>query len=323
MIRIGIIGGAGYVAGELMRILIHHPEADIVFVQSNSQNGKRVDAIHHDLVGDMNLVFTNDLANHPAIDLLYLCGGHGKSRAFMDGYNVPADVKIIDLSRDYRLKDTAEGYVYGLPELNKGDIKSTNKLANPGCFATCIQLGLLPLAANGALKNDVHVNAITGSTGAGAIPAGTTHFSWRNNNISIYKAFKHQHMDEIIQSAVQLQSDLDVEIDFLPMRGNFTRGIYASIYMKTPLSKDDLGSQFIDFYGDHPFVHVVESDVNLKQVVNTNKCIIQVQKIDGKVLIISMIDNLLKGAAGQAVQNMNLMFGLDEKTGLNLKSVGF
>lgn len=323
MINIGIIGGAGYVAGELLRILIHHPKANIAFIQSNSQEGKPVVAIHHDLVGDIDMTFTNDLANHPPVDLLYLCGGHGKSRAFLERHDIPDNVKVIDLSRDFRLKDTADGYVYGFPELNKADIQSTNRLANPGCFATCIQLGILPLAANQAITDDIHVHALTGSTGAGAIPAGTTHFSWRNSNVSIYKAFKHQHLDEIVQSAGQLQSGIESEINFLPLRGNFTRGIYASIYMKTALSQEELVAQYKAFYKDHPFTIVTSSDVNLKQVVNTNKCVIQVQKIDGKVLIISMIDNLLKGAAGQAVQNMNLMFGLDESTGLQLKSVGF
>jgi len=323
MIRIGIIGGAGYVAGELLRILIHHPESEIAFVQSNSQEGKSVVAIHQDLLGDIDVTFTNDLKNHPPVDLLFLCGGHGKSRAFLGLYDVPEGVKVIDLSRDFRLKDTADGYVYGLPELNRTEIQSATHLANPGCFATCIQLGILPLAASQSITDDIHMHAVTGSTGAGAIPAGTTHFSWRNNNVSIYKAFRHQHMDEIVQSANQLQSGVDVDINFLPMRGNFARGIYGSIYMKTDKSAEELVELYEAYYKDHPFTIVTQSDVNLKQVVNTNKCIVQVQKIDGKALIVSMIDNLLKGAGGHAVQNMNLMFGLPETTGLQLKSVGF
>jgi len=323
MIKVGIIGGAGYVAGELLRVLIHHPESEIIFIQSNSQEGKKVASIHHDLVGDIDVTFTNDLANHPPVDLLYLCGGHGKSRSFLAGYNLSGNVKVIDLSRDYRLKDTAEGFVYGLPELNKAIIRSASRVANPGCFATAIQLGLLPLAKHGLVKDDIHIHALTGSTGAGAIPGGTTHFSWRNNNVSIYKPFAHQHMDEIMQSAVQLQSDLDVEVNFLPVRGNFTRGIYASLYMKTELDESALVKMYQEYYEDHPYAIVTSDDVNLKQVVNTNKCVIRVQKIDNKVLIISMIDNLLKGAAGQAIQNMNLMFRLPETTGLNLKSIGF
>ena len=323
MIKIGIIGGAGYVAGELLRVLIHHPESQIVFVQSNSQEGKKIASIHQDLVGNIDMIFTNDLTNHPSVDLLYLCGGHGKSRTFLASHTVPADVNIIDLSRDYRLKATSEGYIYGLPELNKELIRSASRVANPGCFATAIQLGLLPLALRRLMQGDVHVHALTGSTGAGAIPGGTTHFSWRNNNVSIYKPFRHQHMDEIMQSAVQLQPDLNVEVNFLPVRGNFTRGIYASLYMKTDLDEPALVEMYEDYYKDHPYTVVTSDDVNLKQVVNTNKCVIQVQKIGNKVLVISMIDNLLKGAAGQAVQNMNLMFGLAETTGLNLKSVGF
>lgn len=323
MIKAGIIGGAGYVAGELLRILVHHPEVDIVFAQSNSQEGKSISQVHQDLVGDIDLKFINDLSNHPAIDVLFLCGGHDKSRSFLENYKIPEGAKVIDMSRDFRLAEDADGFVYGLPEWQKSEIQSARRIANPGCFATAIQLGLLPLASSQSIGEDVHVHAITGSTGAGAIPGATTHFSWRNSNVSIYKAFVHQHMDEILQSAKAYQQSLEVDINFLPVRGNFTRGIYASIYMKTDLSENDLKSMYTEFYDGHPFVICTDDSPNLKQVVNTNKCIIQVQKIDNKVLIISMIDNLLKGAAGQAVQNMNLIFGIDETRGLNLKSVGF
>ena len=292
MIKTGIIGAAGYTAGELIRILIRHPEVEIVFAQSNSQAGKKVYEVHEDLVGEMELEFVKE-------------------------------VKIIDLSRDFRLKSSEHNFIYGLPELNREEIKATSRLANPGCFATCIQLGLLPLAANGKLNGEVHIHAITGSTGAGQSPRATTHFSWRNNNLSIYKAFTHQHLGEIKRSLVQLQPGFDKNLNFLPLRGDFPRGIFASLYTQTDLSAEDVKALYQDYYQPHPFTIVTDKNPYLKQVVNTNKALVHVEKHEDKVLIISMIDNLLKGASGQAVQNMNLVFGLPETMGLQLKALAF
>lgn len=320
MINVGIIGGAGYTAGELLRILINHPKVNIAFVNSNSNAGNKLYEVHSGLIGETEIVFTDELPLNN-IDALFLCSGHGDSKKFLETNLVPENVKIIDLSTDYR--DESNGFVYGLPELNKDRIKKATKIANPGCFATMIQLGLLPLAANGLLKSEIHVNAITGSTGAGVKPGTTSHFSWRNNNISVYKAFEHQHLAEITQSVRQLQKGFDKAINFIPVRGNFSRGIFASSYTDCDLTLEEMKKIYADFYKDASFTFVVEKNPDLKEVVNTNKCIIHLEKHGNKLLIISCGDNLLKGASGQAVQNMNLMFGLEERTGLNLKSVAF
>lgn len=320
MINVGIIGGAGYTAGELLRVLINHPKVNIAFVNSNSNAGNKLYEVHSGLIGETEIVFTDELPLNN-IDALFLCSGHGDSKKFLETNLVPENVKIIDLSTDYR--DESNGFVYGLPELNKDRIKKATKIANPGCFATMIQLGLLPLAANGLLKSEIHVNAITGSTGAGVKPGTTSHFSWRNNNISVYKAFEHQHLAEITQSVRQLQKGFDKAINFIPVRGNFSRGIFASSYTDCDLTLEEMKKIYADFYKDASFTFVVEKNPDLKEVVNTNKCIIHLEKHGNKLLIISCGDNLLKGASGQAVQNMNLMFGLEERTGLNLKSVAF
>ena len=321
-IKVGVVGGAGYTAGELLRILVNHPNVEIAFVHSNSNAGNPITDVHSGLIGETDLVFTSELS-FDKVDALFLCSAHGDSKKFMDENNVPAAVKIIDLSTDYREKRTDHDFVYGLPELNASEIRKAQHVANPGCFATCIQLGLLPLAASGMLTDDIHVNAITGSTGAGVKPSATSHFSWRNNNISIYKAFNHQHLQEISQSLRQLQNNFHAAVNFIPVRGNFARGIYATIYTKCNLTLDEAKSLYKDFYKDAAFTFVVDKNPDMKQVVNTNKGIVYLEKHGDKLLIVSMIDNLLKGASGQAVQNMNLMFGLDEKAGLGLKSIGF
>ena len=321
-IKVGVVGGAGYTAGELLRILVNHPNVEIAFVHSNSNAGNPITDVHSGLIGETDLVFTSELS-FDKVDALFLCSAHGDSKKFMDENNVPAAVKIIDLSTDYREKRTDHDFVYGLPELNASEIRKAQHVANPGCFATCIQLGLLPLAASGMLTDDIHVNAITGSTGAGVKPSATSHFSWRNNNISIYKAFNHLHLHEIGQSLHQLQKNFDTEVNFIPLRGNFARGIYATIYTKSNLNIEEAKSLYKDFYKDAAFTFVVDKNPDMKQVVNTNKGIVYLEKHGDKLLIVSMIDNLLKGASGQAVQNMNLMFGLDEKAGLGLKSIGF
>lgn len=321
MIKVGIIGGAGYTAGELLRILIHHPEVKLEFVHSQSNAGNLISDVHSDLLGELSMNFTDNI--HSNIDVVFLCMGHEKSRTFLEKNTFSKSVRVIDLSRDYRLKAEAENFVYGLPELNKEAIKNTAEIANPGCFATAIQLALLPLAKAGVLQSDVHVNAITGSTGAGQKPMATTHFSWRNNNVSIYKAFKHQHLDEIYQSARQLQADFQADIHFIPVRGNFSRGIFANIYTNCAWSESEAIKQYEEFYKDSPFVFISKKNPNLKQVINTNKCIIYLEKHNDKLLIVSMIDNLVKGASGQAVQNMNLMFGLAENAGLGLKAMAF
>ena len=321
MIKVGIIGGAGYTAGELIRILLYHPEVSIEYIHSESQVKKLVSTIHNDLIGEVFLTFTDEV--HFEIDAIFLCMGHGRSRAFLEKYQPPSSVKIIDLSNEFRLKDSAEGFVYGLPELNKEVIKSASKIANPGCFATAIQLAILPLAKENLLQDELHIHAITGSTGAGQQPKSTTHFSWRNNNISIYKAFRHQHLGEIQQSVRQLQPDFSDSINFLPVRGDFSRGIFASIYLNCHESESRIKQLYLCYYESATFTHLVEENPVLKQVVNTNKCLLYIQKEGNKVLIISVIDNLLKGASGQAVQNMNLMFGLSEQAGLSLKAVAF
>jgi N-acetyl-gamma-glutamyl-phosphate reductase len=325
MITIGIIGGSGYTAGELIRILMFHPNAKLDFVYSTTNAGKPLSFAHHDLLGDIEMNFTDTV--NPDVDVLFLCLGHGKSITFLEKTPFSSQTKIIDLGNDFRLtkdKDfNGKSFVYGLPELNKTDIKSAQYIANPGCFATAIQLALLPLAANGLLNDDVHINATTGSTGAGVTPSETTHFSWRNNNMSHYKAFNHQHLGEINQSVNQLQSDYTNELIFVPNRGDFARGIFATLYTTIEESLEDVVAKYKDFYKDQPFVTVTTTDINMKQVVQTNKCIISLMKKGRRILITSVIDNLTKGASGQAIQNMNLMFGLEETTGLHLKPSGF
>lgn len=322
MIKVGIIGGAGYTAGELLRILINHPDVEIVFVNSGSNAGNKISAVHGGLIGETDLVFTDKLP-FGDIDALFFCTAHGDTKKFMDGNSIPQGLKIIDLSTDYREKRADHDFVYGLPELNKAEIQKANHIANPGCFATCIQVALLPLAKAGLLKNEVHVNAITGSTGAGQKPTETSHFSWRNDNISVYKAFDHQHLMEIGQSMRQLQAGFDKAINFIPVRGNFARGIFASMYTECDLTLEEAKKLYEDFYADAAFTFVTDKNIDLKQVVNTNKALVHLEKHGNKLFVISIIDNLLKGASGQAVQNMNLMFGLDEKAGLGLKPIGF
>ena len=322
MIRIGIIGGAGYTAGELCRILLNHPEAEIVFVNSESTAGNLLTDVHEGLYGETDIRFTDQL-QFDEVDVVFFCFGHGKSTQFLAEHYIPANVRIIDLAQDFRLAAEDNDYVYGLPELNRSQIRNTLHVANPGCFATCIQLGLLPLAEAGLLNDDISVNAITGSTGAGVKPGATTHFSWRSGNMSIYKAFEHQHVPEIKQSLQQLQPTFGGEIDFIPYRGDFPRGIFATEVVKSSAPIDEVEAYFRDFYSEAPFTHYVDKPIDLKQVVNTNKCLIHVEKHRDKLLVTTCIDNLLKGASGQAVQNMNLMFGLEEDKGLRLKPEAF
>jgi len=321
-IKAGIVGGAGYTGGEMLRLLINHPDVEIVFVHSNSNGGNLISDVHTDLIGDTDLRFTGELSS--AIDVLFLCVGHGDAKKFLDANPIAAGIRIIDLSQDFRLAEAAgTEWVYGLPELNRERIKNASFIANPGCFATTIQLGLLPLAAKGLLKNEVHINATTGSTGAGQSLAATSHFTWRNNNLSVYKAFEHQHLNEIGQSLVQLDPQFDAVLNFIPQRGDFTRGILAAMYVETELTEDEAYLLYENFYAEHPFTHVSRKNIDLKQVVNTNKALVHVEKHGNKLLIISIIDNLLKGASGQAVQNMNILFGLEERQGLRLKATAF
>jgi N-acetyl-gamma-glutamyl-phosphate reductase len=324
MIRVGIIGGAGYTAGELVRLLLNHPEAEIKFINSSSNAGNKITDVHEGLYGETDLTFTDQLP-FDQVDVVFFCFGHGKSREFLSEHTIPANVKIIDLAQDFRLAEPGNDYVYGLPEINRDRIRTAQHIANPGCFATCIQVGLLPLAKNGLINDDVSVNAITGSTGAGVKPGATTHFSWRNNNMSIYKPFQHQHIPEIKQSLHQLQNNFCAEIDFIPYRGDFPRGIFATEVVRVDENADIAGfvKMYKDFYADAAFSHYVDASIDMKQVVNTNKALVHIEKYGNKLLITSTIDNLLKGASGQAVQNMNLMFGIDERTGLKLKSVAF
>ena len=325
MIKVGIIGGSGYTAGELIRILMFHPNATLDFVYSTTNAGKPLSIAHHDLMGDIEMNFTDQV--NPNVNVVFLCLGHGKSKAFLEQNQFSKDTKIIDLGNDFRLTKDAEfdgkQFVYGLPELNKTAIQSANYIANPGCFATAIQLALLPLAKNGLLTEDVHINATTGSTGAGVSPSETTHFSWRNNNMSHYKAFEHQHLGEINQSIQQLQAGYPNELLFVPNRGDFARGIFATLYTNIEESLEDIVAKYEAYYADQPFVTVTTTNINMKQVVQTNKCIISLMKKGNRLLITSIIDNLTKGASGQAIQNMNLLFGLDETTGLHLKPCGF
>ncbi|OWK69523.1 N-acetyl-gamma-glutamyl-phosphate reductase [Pedobacter sp. AJM] len=331
-IKAGIIGGAGYTGGEMLRILVNHPNVEIAFVNSTSNAGNLVSDVHTDLIGDTDLKFVSDIPQD--IDVLFLCVGHGDAKKFLAANPIKESIKIIDLSQDFRLTANAifsnpdsglptKDFTYGLPELNREAIKSAKNIANPGCFATCIQLGLLPLAAKGLINSEVHINATTGSTGAGQGLNATSHFSWRNNNLSIYKAFEHQHLNEIGESLLQLQPSLTDLLSFIPQRGAFTRGILASMYLESDLTLEEAQSIFEEYYSSHPFTHVSRRNIDLKQVVNTNKALVHVEKHGDKLFIISIIDNLLKGASGQAVQNMNLMFGLEETAGLKLKAAYF
>lgn len=324
-IKAGIIGGAGYTGGEMLRILVNHPNVDIAFVHSNSNAGNFIYEVHTDLFGDTDLKFTDVLSTD--VDVLFLCVGHGDAKKFLDANAIPDSVKIIDLSQDFRLSQNSKlkskNFVYGLPELNREAIKSAQNIANPGCFATCLQLGVLPLAAKGLLNNEVHISATTGSTGAGQKPTATTHFTWRNDNLSVYKVFDHQHLNEIGESLKQLQPSFNNAVNFIPYRGDFTRGIFATIYMDSDLSSEEALKIYQVYYITHPFTHITDRDIDLKQVVNTNKVFIQVKKHGNKLFIVSTLDNLLKGASGQAVQNMNLLFGFDERAGLRLKATGF
>ena len=347
MIRVGILGAAGYTGGELIRLLLNHPEAEIVFANSESNAGNLVSDVHEGLTGETELKFTDQMP-FDRVDVVFFCFGHGKSEQFLKEHTIPANVKIIDLAQDFRIKrekvivnsdkfPTGEGsaeansslftlpynFIYGLPEINKEEICKAQHVANPGCFATCIQLALLPAAHLNLLKEDVSVNAITGSTGAGQKPAATTHFSWRTGNMSIYKAFSHQHIAEIRQSLKQVQGYLDASIDFIPYRGDFARGIFCTAVIKTKAPADDIVAAYKEFYQDAAFTHYSDKAIDLKQVVNTNKALVHVDGFEGKVLVTSCIDNLLKGAVGQAVQNMNLMFGIDERKGLRLKASAF
>jgi N-acetyl-gamma-glutamyl-phosphate reductase len=315
MAKIGIVGAAGYTGGELLRILVNHPDVHLTCIMSNSQAGKLVSDVHTDLLGSTNVRFCADL--HP-VDVLFLCSGHGESKKFLTANEIPWHTKIIDLSTDFR--DETEGFVYGLAEFQKAKILSANKIANPGCFATSIELALLPLAQAGLLKSDVHVSAVTGSTGAGQALSPTSHFSWRNNNASIYKAFTHQHLTEI--GMVLGAKSQAPKVNFIPYRGNFSRGILANVYTDYAGTQQEAIELYESYYQDSPFVFVSPQAVDVKQVVNTNKCFLHLEVYDGKLLISSVIDNLIKGASGQAVQNMNLMLGWPETAGLGLKAIG-
>ena len=338
MVRVGILGAAGYTGGELIRLLINHPEAEIVFANSESNAGNKVYDVHEGLIGDTELEFTSEMP-FDKVDVVFFCFGHGKSEAFLKEHTIPSNVKIIDLAQDFRIKGNHD-YVYGLPETHREEIAKCQHLANPGCFATCIQEGLLPLAKAGLLTRDIAVNAITGSTGAGQKPGATTHFSWRNNNFSVYKLFTHQHLHEICQTLNELRpasapraiDTLDegfegdgITVDFIPYRGDFARGIFCTevITCDKAQDKDAIVALYKEFFKDAAFTHYSDKALDLKQVVNTNKCLLHVEVFGRKIVVTSMIDNLLKGAVGQAVQNMNIMFGLDEKAGLNLKASAF
>lgn len=338
MVKIGILGAAGYTGGELIRILLNHPEAEIVFANSESNAGNLVSDVHEGLIGDTDLCFTDQMP-FDKVDVVFFCFGHGKSEAFLKEHTIPDNVKIIDLAQDFRIKGNHD-YVYGLPEIYRKEIAACKHLANPGCFATCIQEGLLPLAKAGLLTHDVAVNAITGSTGAGQKPGSTTHFSWRSNNFSVYKLFTHQHLHEICQtlndlrpvSAPRAVDTLDegyesdgITIDFIPYRGDFARGIFCTEVVTCDVAPDQeaIIRLYKEFFKDAAFTHYSDKPLDLKQVVNTNKALVHVEVFGKKIVVTSIIDNLLKGAVGQAVQNMNIMFGLDEKAGLNLKATAF
>ena len=330
MIRVGILGAAGYTGGELIRLLLNHPEAEIVFANSESNAGNPVSDVHEGLIGETDMRFSSELPFEQT-DVIFLCFGHGKSERFLQEHPVPAHVRIIDLAQDFRIASPSHDFIYGLPETHREQIAACSHVANPGCFATCIQLGLLPLAKAGLLTHDISVNAITGSTGAGQKPGGTTHFSWRNNNLSTYKVFNHQHLHEIRQTLAELQGSLDVSVDFIPYRGDFPRGIFCTEVITfdgeegTPAnpSSEQLADMYKAYYKDAAFTHYTDKALDLKQVVNTNKGLVHVDKFGNKAVVTSVIDNLLKGAVGQAVQNMNIMFGIDERSGLSLKASAF
>ena len=335
MIKVGILGAAGYTGGELIRLLLNHPEAEIVFANSGSNAGNLVSEVHEGLIGETDLRFTDELS-FDKVDVVFFCFGHGKSEAFLKEHPIPSGVKIIDMAQDFRIKGQHD-FIYGLPEIHKDAVSKAQHIANPGCFATCIQLGLLPAAKMGIINDDVMVNGITGSTGAGQKPGTTTHFSWRSNNMSVYKSFTHQHLHEICQSlnelrpttAPQIGSPLaqdgtyDASIDFIPYRGDFARGIFVTEVIKTDKPLEEIVEGYKEFYKDAVFTHYVDSNIDLKQVVNTNKCLVHCEKFGNKLMITSIIDNLLKGAVGQAVQNMNITFGIDETAGLRLKASAF
>ncbi|MEO6613838.1 MAG: N-acetyl-gamma-glutamyl-phosphate reductase [Chitinophagaceae bacterium] len=327
-LKVGIIGGAGYTGGELIRILLNHPGVEISFIHSRSNAGKPLQSVHQDLIGDTELKFTGETKalENGDINVLFLCLGHGESKKFLTENKIAAKTKIIDLANDFRLQEQSSigdrKFVYGLPELNRDAIRTAQNIANPGCFATAIQLGLLPLAKAGMLK-DIYTTGITGSTGAGQSLTSTSHFSWRANNIQAYKTLTHQHLTEIGESLLQLQPGTNIDLSFVPWRGDFTRGIFASSTLSSDLSWEELNKLYVDFYKEEPFTHVSKDAIFLKQVVNTNKAIIQLEKEGSKVVVHSVIDNLIKGASGQAVQNMNLMFGMDETLGLKLKASWF
>ena len=322
MIKIGILGAAGYTGGELIRLLINHPEAEIIFANSESNAGNLVADVHEGLLGDTDLRFT-DAMPFDEVDVVFFCFGHGKSEQFLQEHTIPEHVKIIDLAQDFRIAAPTHDYVYGLPEIHREQISKCQHLANPGCFATCIQLAMLPALAHGLISGDIHVNGITGSTGAGQKPGATTHYSWRNDNISVYKTFTHQHLLEINQTVQELCPGYDGRVLFIPQRGCFARGIYVTAYAKCDAPLEEVQKLYADYYQDAAFTHFVVKSPDMKQVVNTNKAVVYVEKYEDQLLMICCIDNLLKGAVGQAVQNMNLMFGLDEKAGLNLKASAF
>ena len=323
LIRAGIIGGAGYTGGEMLRILLHHPGVDIAFIHSRSSAGEAVSKVHGDLIGDTDLRFSKEISDD--VDVVFLCVGHGEAHAFLADNKIKEGIKIIDLSQDFRFAKTSQTsdrkFVYGLPEVNREAIKTAGNIANPGCFATAIQLGLLPLAKAGILE-EVHTTGITGSTGAGQKLQATSHFSWRANNIQAYKSLSHQHMNEIMETISFLQPE-NKPVNFIPWRGDFTRGIFVTSYTACSLTITEAYELYTGYYSTHPFTHVSTEMIDLKQVVNTNKCLLHLEKENGKLIIHSVIDNLLKGASGQAVQNMNILFGLPEDTGLKLKATSF
>ena len=322
MIKVGILGAAGYTGGELIRVLLNHPEVEIVFANSESNAGNKVYEVHEGLIGDTEMAFSSEMP-FDKVDVVFFCFGHGKSEAFLKEHSIPANVKIIDLAQDFRIAAPSHDYVYGLPETHREQIKACQHLANPGCFATCIQLALLPALKAGLISGDIHVNGITGSTGAGQKPGATTHFSWRNDNISVYKTFRHQHLLEIGQTIEELQPGYDGRVLFIPQRGCFARGIFVTAYAKCDAALEDVQRVYADYYADAAFTHFTTKSPDMKQVVNTNKAVVYVEKYEDQLLMICAIDNLLKGAVGQAVQNMNLMFGIDEKAGLGLKASAF
>jgi len=329
VIRIGILGAAGYTGGELIRVLLNHPQVEIVFANSESNAGNPVSDVHEGLIGETDLKFTDEMP-FDQVDVVFFCFGHGKSEAFLKEHSIPENVKIIDLAQDFRIKREApqflpkgEEWVYGLPETHREQIRTATHLANPGCFATCIQLAMLPALKAGIISGDIHVNGITGSTGAGQKPGATTHFSWRNDNISVYKTFTHQHLLEINQTVQELYPGYEGRVLFIPQRGCFARGIFVTAYAQCNKSIEEVQQIYADYYKDAAFTHFVTKSPDMKQVVNTNKAVVYVEKHEDQLLMISCIDNLLKGAVGQAVQNMNIMFGIDETAGLRLKASAF